>query len=94
MMRWSAVLFATLVSVMLLDPKPAVAQGFPLYPWCAYYSGRGGYTNCYFSTYEQCMAAVRGAGGTCAVNTWYSAYGPYYSFGGGAPPRRKYRRRR
>jgi hypothetical protein len=94
-MRRSAILLAILGGVLLLDLKPAVAQGFPLYPWCAYYSGggRGGSTNCYFSTYQQCMAAVSGVGGTCNVNTWYEAYGPYYSFGGAAPPRRKYRRR-
>ncbi|MGZ8368399.1 MAG: DUF3551 domain-containing protein [Rhodoplanes sp.] len=42
---------------------------------------------CYFSTIEQCRAAVSGVGGYCGVNTWYAAYGSYFSFGsGGAPP--------
>lgn len=93
-MRRSAVLLAILGIVLLLDHRPAVAQGYRLYPWCAYFNGRGGYTNCYFSTLEQCRLAVSGAGGTCNINTWYEAYGPYYSFGGTAPARRTYRRRR
>ncbi len=41
------------------------------YPWCAYYSGRGGGTNCEFTTYEQCMATVSGIGGFCNINTQY-----------------------
>jgi hypothetical protein len=41
------------------------------YPWCAYYSGRGGGTNCGFTTYEQCMATVSGIGGFCSINTQY-----------------------
>ncbi len=42
------------------------------YPWCAYYSGgRGGGTNCGFTTFDQCMANVSGIGGYCALNTQY-----------------------
>jgi hypothetical protein len=42
------------------------------YPWCAYYSGgRGGGTNCGFTTFEQCMATVSGIGGYCTLNTQY-----------------------
>ncbi len=47
---------------------PAEAQN---YPWCAYYSGRAGGTNCGFTSYEQCMATVSGIGGFCSVNTQY-----------------------
>ena len=33
------------------------------YPWCAYYSGRGGGgTNCGFISFEQCMETARGLG--------------------------------
>jgi hypothetical protein len=36
------------------------------YRWCAEYGGgRGGGTNCYFVTLEQCRAAVSGNGGFC-----------------------------
>jgi hypothetical protein len=95
-MRRTALLgLAALAAAFALDAAPASAQGgFRLYPWCAYYSTRGGATNCYFSTIEQCRAAVSGVGGYCAVNTWYAAYGSYYSFGGGSAPRRAARKYR
>jgi hypothetical protein len=49
---------------------PAQAQN---YPWCAYYGGvpGGGGTNCGFTSFEQCMATVRGIGGFCDRNTQY-----------------------
>ena len=34
------------------------------YPWCAYYGGTVG-ENCGFSTWDQCMATIRGMGGGC-----------------------------
>jgi hypothetical protein len=40
------------------------------YPWCAYYGTPGG-TNCGFTTYQQCMAALSGNGGFCNQNTQY-----------------------
>jgi len=46
---------------------PAAAQN---YRWCAYY--RVGGTNCGFSTFDQCQAAVSGIGGNCQENTQYS----------------------
>lgn len=51
---------------------PAQAQN---YPWCARYSGgRGGGENCGFTSFDQCMANVRGIGGYCARNPQY--FGP------------------
>ena len=42
------------------------------YPWCAQYSGgKGGATNCGFTTFEQCLETVRGIGGFCERNNWY-----------------------
>jgi len=52
----------------------ATAQKVDPYPWCAEYgtgSADGG-TNCYFMTYEQCMAALSGNGGFCRHNLFYS----------------------
>src|ERR1700692_3814541 len=46
--------------------SPAAAQN---YPWCAYY--RIGGTNCGFSTFDQCAAAVSGVGGSCMENSQY-----------------------
>ena len=43
------------------------------YPWCAVYGGgRGGGTNCYMRTYQQCLEAISGMGGFCAPNTFYT----------------------
>jgi Protein of unknown function (DUF3551) len=56
------------------------------YPWCAYYgSDMGGSSNCGFSTYGQCMAALSGNGGFCNRNTQYLPSGPDMS---GEPPYR------
>lgn len=59
------------------------AQADP-YRWCAEYGGaRGGGTNCYFVTLQQCRAAVSSNGGFCRQNTFYTgpdrrrAYGTY-----------------
>jgi hypothetical protein len=43
------------------------------YKWCALYNaGRGGGAqNCYFVTWNQCMAAVSGVGGFCTENQFY-----------------------
>ncbi|MFZ0459098.1 MAG: DUF3551 domain-containing protein [Rhodoplanes sp.] len=79
---------AALTAAFALDSAPASAQGYRLYPWCAYYNTRGGTTNCYFSTFEQCRAAISGIGGMCTENSWYAAYGPYYSLGGAPTARR------
>ena len=52
------------------------------YRWCAEYGGgRGGGTNCYFVTLDQCRAAASGNGGFCRPN-------PYYTGGGDRPRRR------
>jgi hypothetical protein len=53
----------------------ASAQKYDPYPFCAEYdagSGDGG-TNCYFMTYEQCIAAISGNGGFCRTNLFYTA---------------------
>jgi hypothetical protein len=85
--RMRALLFglAALATVPALDAALTEAQAYPVYPWCAYYSGRGG-TNCYFSTFAQCQAAVSGVGGTCSQN-------PFYGAGGYASARAKRYRR-
>jgi Protein of unknown function (DUF3551) len=53
------------------------------YPWCAYYNygqGGGGATNCGFTTFQQCLAAVSGVGGNCGPNPMFQpTAGPYSS---------------
>jgi len=44
------------------------------YPWCAQYDkGDGSDTNCGFTSFDQCMADVRGIGGFCMPNNTYVA---------------------
>jgi len=50
------------------------------YPWCAYYSGSFGGTNCGFTTFQQCLDTVSGIGGFCQRNNLYqSPPGPHPS---------------
>jgi Protein of unknown function (DUF3551) len=39
------------------------------YPWCSIYNDKGS-QNCGFVSFQQCMANVRGIGGSCALNPW------------------------
>ena len=36
--------------------------------WCAEYNEGAGATNCGFATFQQCLAAVSGIGGSCSPN--------------------------
>jgi len=36
--------------------------------WCAVYANAEGAKNCYFATYRQCVADLRGKGGFCQRN--------------------------
>ena len=54
-------------AAMVCTEKLAKAQN---YPWCAYYNFQhGGATNCGWATFEQCLATVRGIGGSCGPYT-------------------------
>jgi hypothetical protein len=65
-----------------IDAVPVAAQGAYCRPWCVHYSGggRGGGTNCGFSTYEQCMWTAQGAD-ICMPN----GFCPPGSAAGGSP---------
>jgi len=68
-MKALILVFGVFVGVGLVGTG-AYAQNFP---WCAVYSGSmGGARNCGFSTYAQCMAAVSGNGGYCALNNQFA----------------------
>ena len=67
------------VAVSTVLNTPGKAQN---YPWCAYYSGRSGGTNCGFMTFQQCMDTARGLGSNCQPNTQYQPPpGPHPSTG-------------
>jgi hypothetical protein len=63
-----AMLFLMLFMMIVTTPS-AQAEG----SWCANYSGNGG-TNCGFYSFQQCMAAVSGAGRFCTQNGFYQNY--------------------
>lgn len=71
---------------------PAAAQADP-YRWCAELGGGSdSFTNCYFITLAQCEATVRGVGGFCRHNHFYT--GPETASGGEElPPRRAEKKR-
>ncbi len=71
-MKFLLFVAGTLLAAAMIG-TPAQAQN---YPWCAYYSGRGGGgTNCGFTSYQQCMATISGIGGFCGRNTQYRPSG-------------------
>ncbi len=61
---------AALVFALVAGFAGGEAKADP-YRWCALYSMRGGASNCYFMTIEQCRAAVSGVGGMCSPNPFY-----------------------
>ena len=63
----------------------AYASAEIYYPWCANYGDGGGGTNCGFSTHDQCMVTIRGMGGFCDPN-------PFYTPSSQKPPRHQYKR--
>ncbi len=69
-----AVFLLGIVAVVIGFDRPAKAQD---YPWCAYNNYlHGGATNCGFVTYQQCMAAISGVGGSCGPNPRYQGPPP------------------
>ena len=71
MTRFNSALFAAIaIAAMAALARPAAAIE---YPWCAQYSGDdGGGRNCGFVSYEQCMETIRGMGGFCEQNLFYT----------------------
>jgi hypothetical protein len=66
-MRLLLFILGVFAAVVCIE-KPAAAQN---YPWCAYYGPHFGATNCGFATFQQCLAAVSGVGGSCGANPQY-----------------------
>jgi Protein of unknown function (DUF3551) len=56
------------VAAISLLTTPAAAQG----AWCAEDYGPGGYRNCGYYTFQQCLAGASGVGGHCYPNPWAS----------------------
>ena len=77
------ILSSALVGLAVIaQAGPSAAQSPYDYPWCALRGDRSGAQSCYFTSYGQCMASLRGIGGTCIRNPWQthgsrSVRGPY-----------------
>ena len=85
MRRSCSVLFALSALAALVLFAPTAGQAEP-YKWCAVYGGSaGGASNCGFVSYEQCMETLRGMGGFCERNLFYT--------GPAEPPAKKARKR-
>jgi hypothetical protein len=71
MTRFNAALSAAIaIAALAVFARPAAAIE---YPWCAQYGNGGdGGRNCGFVSYEQCMETVRGIGGFCERNLFYT----------------------
>jgi hypothetical protein len=79
-MRLLLIIVGAFAAIVCIE-RPAEARD---YPWCAYYNFRhgGGATNCGWETFEQCLATVKGIGGSCGANPMYqTAPAPYPSTG-------------
>ena len=65
-------LLATIGVAVIGLTRPGTAQSAYSYPWCAIYSDKSGAQACYYNSYEQCMATMRGIGGTCVRSPYYN----------------------
>ncbi len=54
------------IALVGLVPRNAAAE--TRYPWCAYYDGWS--YNCGFTSFQQCLATISGAGGACRPNPY------------------------
>ena len=77
-----------LCSGVLFFAPPAMSQEGA---FCAVAGGRTSYENCGYYTFEQCMMAVRGAGGHCRANPRVRV-GPAYGKPDEPPPPPRRRR--
>jgi hypothetical protein len=66
-LRLSLFTLGILVGIASLGGR-AEAQS---YPWCAVYDLDGVTYNCGFTALDQCMATIRGIGGSCERNSLY-----------------------
>ncbi len=65
---------ALMVATAALATRPAAAA-YNL-PWCATYYDSN-VVSCAFTSFEQCMATIRGVGGLCTRNFLYAPQAPY-----------------
>jgi hypothetical protein len=55
---------------LVIQTLPSAAQSPYDYAWCALRGDRSGAQSCYYTSYRQCMASLRGIGGSCIPNPY------------------------
>jgi Protein of unknown function (DUF3551) len=65
--------------VAALVSLPQQSQAYSNLAWCARYYDRGNVLSCAFDTMQQCLATVRGVGGSCIQNPRLPSPLPPYS---------------
>lgn len=68
---------ALLALAAVAPTQPSAAQSAYDYPWCALLGDRSGAQTCYFTSFGQCMASLRGIGGSCIRNPYQTRERPY-----------------
>jgi hypothetical protein len=58
-------------TTLLAGLQASRAQSAYDYPWCAIYENKSGAQACYYTSYQQCMATMRGIGGTCIESPYF-----------------------
>ena len=61
------------VLAAILFSASASAQGVAQYPFCLQGADYPGWTNCAYSSYQQCQATASGTENECLANPWYNA---------------------
>jgi hypothetical protein len=63
-----------IAAALLGETQASSAQSAYSYPWCgSRYVNDGTSESCYYSSREQCMATMSGAGGLCFESPYYRA---------------------
>jgi hypothetical protein len=77
---------ALFILVMILCPASAFAQVSTRYPFCLQGNDYPGWSNCSFTSFQQCQATASGTNDECLANPWYSAGANVAPAPDGSPP--------
>lgn len=71
-MRLPVLSLFLITAAIIGRPETTYAQSPESYPWCGTrYIFSGGSRSCYYTSWEQCMATMSGAGGLCTQSPYY-----------------------
>jgi hypothetical protein len=75
-MRTATAVLAIAGAAFLGHVERAAAQSPYDYPWCAVHGKTSGAEACYYASYGQCIATMRGIGGYCIRNPYLRVRDP------------------